>query len=110
MPVGELTARDVWPWDATQDGIAAAVGIRRAHVAFELKRLEAKGLVEDLLAHVNGGKVRRKVYRAVRDARLAVHRGNGEPIPLTKGEVATIRVVTFRCPNCGRQARVALDE
>ena len=96
--------------DATQDGIAAAVGIGRAHAALELKRLEAKGLVEDLRAHVRGGGVRRKVYRSLPSSEQAVFRTNGERIPLTKGEVTTIRVVKLRCPNCGRSAHVALGD
>ena len=42
LPVDELSTMDPWPVDATQDGIAAAVGISRAHVAPELKRLKVR--------------------------------------------------------------------
>ena len=50
------------PAEATQDGIAAALGISRAHAALELKRLKAAGRVEERMAHVPEGRTRRKVY------------------------------------------------
>ena len=40
------------PPEMTQDGIGAALGISRAHVALELKRLKAAGKVEERMAHV----------------------------------------------------------
>ena len=40
------------PYQTTQDGIAEAIGISRAQVSIELKRLETKGLVSHLLQHV----------------------------------------------------------
>lgn len=46
----------------TQDGIGAALGISRAHVALELKRLRTCGKVEERMAHVAGARTRRKVY------------------------------------------------
>ena len=46
----------------TQDGIASRLGISRAHVALELKRLEKRNQVEYRLAHVVKAKSRRKVY------------------------------------------------
>ena len=105
----ELTARDVWPWDATQDGIAAALGVSRAHVALELKRLLAKRLVEGTQAHVTASKVRRKVYRALDEARHAVFNPEGARMPLVRADVRTMDVVVLRCPNCGRESRVALE-
>ncbi|HYM39530.1 MAG TPA: AAA family ATPase [Thermoplasmata archaeon] len=50
------------PPDMTQDGIGAALGISRAHVALELKRLREAGKVEERMAHVASAKTRRKVY------------------------------------------------
>ncbi len=50
------------PPDATQEGIARALGISRAHAALELKRLRQNGLLTERVAHVTAGKVRRKVY------------------------------------------------
>jgi CRP-like cAMP-binding protein len=46
----------------TQDGIADAVGITRAHTALVLKRLRDRGLVEERLVHITGGRRRRKAY------------------------------------------------
>ena len=111
LPVENLTAQDVWPPDATQDGIAAAIGRSRAHVALELKRLRAKRLVEVVATvHVKGGKLRRKVYRAVDPAQHAMYaREGGERIPLVRGELRSIDVVILRCPSCGHQSRVALE-
>ncbi len=50
------------PPEMTQDGIGLALGISRAHVALELKRLRTAGKVEERMAHVATAKTRRKVY------------------------------------------------
>lgn len=50
------------PREMTQDGIGAALGISRAHVALELKRLRTSGKAEERMAHVANAKTRRKVY------------------------------------------------
>jgi tetratricopeptide (TPR) repeat protein len=50
------------PRETTQDGIAGALGISRAHAALELKRLKASARVEERMAHVPGARTRRKVY------------------------------------------------
>ncbi len=110
LPVGELTTKDPWPEDATQDGIAAAVGISRAHVALELKRLLGKRLVETTKAHVQPDGTRRKVYRAIDERRYAVYTEEGERVPLVRATVRETRVVFLRCPSCGKEARVALDD
>lgn len=109
LPVDELTARDVWPWDATQDGIAAAIGVSRAHIALEIKRLKGKRLVEETIAHVKAGKIRRHVYRAIDAERHAVFTPQGERMPLVRADVLDLRVAVLRCPACGRESRVALD-
>src|SRR5437016_2744513 len=46
----------------TQDGIAAALALSRAHVALELKRLKTAGRVQERMAHVAHARSRRKVY------------------------------------------------
>lgn len=107
LPVDELTDRDVWPFDATQDGIAQALGKSRAHVALEIKRLKGRGLVDEARCHVKGVGARRKVYRI--SASLQVYEPGGTPMPMTKGELRTIHVVQFRCPRCGSAANVALE-
>lgn len=50
------------PYGLTQDGIAVAVGITRAHVSLELKKLREKDLVEMKLAHVTERGAKRNVY------------------------------------------------
>ena len=50
------------PRETTQDGIAGALGISRAHAALELKRLKTSVRVEERMAHVAGARSRRKVY------------------------------------------------
>ena len=50
------------PLDISQDGISLALRISRAHAAVELKKLKEAGEVTEKLAHVNGGKARRKSY------------------------------------------------
>lgn len=101
---------DTWPLAATQEGIAHATGISRAHASLELKRLEGKGLVEVLRhRHVEDGTVRRVVYRAL-DPQYVVANGNGTPLPIVMGRLTTLRVAVFRCPSCGQRAKVALQE
>lgn len=51
-----------YPGDVTQDGIAEALGISRAHAALELKRLKDSGKIEERVAHVAKARTRRKVY------------------------------------------------
>ena len=51
-----------YPGDVTQDGIAGALGISRAHAALELKRLKDAGKIEERVAHVAKARTRRKVY------------------------------------------------
>src|SRR2546427_4121441 len=46
----------------TQDGIAVALLLSRAHVALELKRLKSTGKVQERMAHVANARSRRKVY------------------------------------------------
>lgn len=51
------------PWELTQDGIATALRISRAHASIELKKLRAANKVEEKQTHVKGGKVKRMTYR-----------------------------------------------
>jgi tetratricopeptide (TPR) repeat protein len=50
------------PFDVSQDGIASALRISRAHAAIELKKLRESDDVDERLAHIRKGKNRRKVY------------------------------------------------
>ena len=50
------------PVEMTQDGIANALSLSRAHVALELKRLKSTGKVQERMAHVANARSRRKVY------------------------------------------------
>lgn len=50
------------PLDVSQDGIAAALRISRAHAAIELKKLKDSGEVVEKLVHIKRGKTKRKVY------------------------------------------------
>lgn len=63
--LGQLQRGDeyVMPYQTTQDGIAEAVGISRAHVSIEMKRLETKGLVTYLRRHVYADGLRSKGTR-----------------------------------------------
>src|SRR2546426_11677603 len=53
---------DECPVEMTQDGIANALLLSRAHVALELKRLKSTGKVQERMAHVANARSRRKVY------------------------------------------------
>src|SRR2546428_10160971 len=50
------------PVEMTQDGIAAALLLSRAHVALELKRLKSTGKGQERMAHVANARPRREVY------------------------------------------------
>ena len=50
------------PIDVSQDGIAEALRISRAHAAIELKKLKESTLVEERIAHIRRGNTKRKVY------------------------------------------------
>jgi tetratricopeptide (TPR) repeat protein len=50
------------PFDVSQDGVASSLRISRAHAAIELKKLKESEMVSERLAHIRGGKSRRKVY------------------------------------------------
>ena len=60
----------VVPFDLTQDGIALALGISRAHISIVLKRLGERSLVTWRLAHT-GGSVSRRVYTLTSKGRRA---------------------------------------
>ncbi len=50
------------PVDVSQDGIAEALRISRAHAAIELKKLKESALVDERIAHIRRGNTKRKVY------------------------------------------------
>jgi tetratricopeptide (TPR) repeat protein len=50
------------PIDISQDGIAAALRISRAHAALELKKLKDSKEVAEKLSHIKRGRTKRKVY------------------------------------------------
>ncbi len=50
------------PIDISQDGIAAALRISRAHAALELKKLKDFKEVSEKLSHIKKGRTKRKVY------------------------------------------------
>jgi len=50
------------PFDTTQDGIAAALGITLGHVSLELKKLSKKGSIGSIIAHTPNSKRKRITY------------------------------------------------
>ena len=50
------------PFSTTQEGIATALGITRAHASIELKKLAVKGRVGSILAHTTRAKRKRRTY------------------------------------------------
>ncbi|OPY31283.1 MAG: hypothetical protein A4E32_01734 [Methanomassiliicoccales archaeon PtaU1.Bin124] len=50
------------PAEVSQDGIAEALRISRAHAAIELKKLKEVAEVEERIAHIRKGPTKRKVY------------------------------------------------
>ena len=58
------------PFDVTQDGIAQACGISRAHAAIELKKLRESNQIIEKLSHVKRAKSRRKVYFLTQEGKV----------------------------------------
>lgn len=50
------------PVTVTQEGIAAAIGVRRSHVSYCLKELEDRGGISEKLRHIENRTRRRKAY------------------------------------------------
>jgi len=50
------------PFDTTQNGIAATLGISRAHACFELKKLTERGHVNFIAAHTPGSRRKMMAY------------------------------------------------
>ncbi len=84
------------PPEMTQDGIGASLGISRAHVALELKRLRASGKVEERMAHVATAKTRRKVYALTT---------SGQELARRMREHARTRTVWVTGPDVEREVR-----
>ena len=82
------------PVEMTQDGIGAALGISRAHVALELKRLREAGKVEERMAHVASARTRRKVYDLT---------PSGQELARRMREHARTRTVTVLAPEGARE-------
>jgi DNA-binding Lrp family transcriptional regulator len=67
------------PYIMTQDGLAEEIGISRAHVSLELKKLEKEGLVDRRYAHVKHStdglsRTRRRVYVITHPREEAEHK------------------------------------
>ena len=112
LHVENLNDGDVWPFEATQTGIAAAIGKTRAHVALEVKRLEARGKVVPMLAHVRGNgnprRARLLVYKPGNGVLIELLEESGKVHRLVPGTVEELRIVKMRCPSCGHGFRIAL--
>ncbi|MEM4729396.1 MAG: hypothetical protein QXH42_06525 [Thermoplasmata archaeon] len=90
------------PRGITQDGIAEATGLARAHVALALRSLREEGLVEELKGRVAGEARRRKVYSLsdaglrysrellalIMEAEVELHRDGAEPQRLKLSEAS----------------------
>ena len=59
-----LDSSDIYntPWELTQDGVANALCISRAHACIVLGQLKIEDMVEEKVTHIKNGKIRRKSY------------------------------------------------
>ena len=59
-----LDSKDVYntPWELTQDGVANALCVSRAHACIVLNQLKSEDMVEEKITHIRNGKIRRKSY------------------------------------------------
>jgi tetratricopeptide (TPR) repeat protein len=81
------------PFDVSQDGIAQALLISRAHAAVELKKLKESGEVQERLAHIKKGKNKRKVYflTTIGEEKSAKIRGYAEELGIDVGPCVDMR-------------------
>ncbi len=108
LHLDDYDAKESWPPEATQDGIASAVGISRAHVSLELTKLVARGRVLALRAHVLNKRSVRRVYRAVENPVILLSNEQGQDLQAVPGQIVELKVVVMRCAHCGNQNRVVL--
>lgn len=92
------------PYIRCQDGLAEALGVSRAHVAVEVKKLLNQGLIEEKLRHVNG-QYKRKVYYLT-DAGLNSAQQTLRYFPDAKGAIPVRDAVISR----GNSERIARME
>ena len=59
-----LNPNDIYntPWEVTQDGVANALCISRAHACIVLNQLRDEGNADEKISHVKNGKSKRKTY------------------------------------------------
>ena len=59
-----LDSSDIYntPWELTQDGVANALCISRAHACIVLNQLKSEEMLEEKITHIKNGKIRRKSY------------------------------------------------
>jgi len=59
-----LNPNDIYntPWEVTQDGVANALCISRAHACIVLNQLRDEGNADEKISHVKNGKSKRKAY------------------------------------------------
>ena len=81
------------PFEVSQDGIAQALLISRAHAAVELKKLKEAGEVHERLAHIKRGKNKRKVYflTAAGEEKSSKIRGYAEELGIDVGPSVDVR-------------------
>ena len=96
-----LNPNDIYntPWEVTQDGVANALCISRAHACIVLNQLRDEGNADERISHIKNGKTKRKVYYltptgiegAAKLMEMAVNEGiDLDPILTTKKKKADI--------------------
>ncbi len=108
LALNGLGPMDTWPFAATQDGIAHDLGIARAHVSLEVRKLIARQKVEVVHSHIADLTRRRGCYRPIREDIVGLTYDDGRQYPVVPGEVVRVRVVLMHCAHCGARNRVAL--
>ena len=75
------------PWELTQDGVAGAVGVSRAHASIVLNQLKEEGNVEEKITHIRNGKTKRKSYfitpSGMEEGEMIIDLANKEKIDIT---------------------------
>jgi hypothetical protein len=102
---GQLTDRDVWPIEATEDGIAEAVQVSRSHAAIEIRRLEMENKLRRFLVHVDGGKRRRVCFRWEQTDRVQFTGNRGA---FTTGTFERLNAISISCPHCSTRIHAIL--
>lgn len=110
--------KDRWeaPFETTQEGMGRVLGLRQTHVSRAMQKLKELGYVDEITAHVKGGRRKRKVYFCSKDGVEYVRNMMGEigsrviPCRTAKGRMVKKRLHSIIESLRGRMSTLEMIE